>query len=227
MSRISPYYDEFGMADAVAAGEHRGAISGLWQELGLLQLDLLRGYGLQPEHTVLDLGCGCLRGGAHLVRYLDPGNYFGVDLLQSLLDAGYEKELALEGLQTRLPRENLLASATLDFEVFGVSFDYLLAMSVFTHLPMNHVRGCLEKATAAMRPGAQFIATYFRAPAEAPTFAATKQPGADIITYAGRDTYHMRANDLDHLAQGLDLSVRHIGPYGHPRGQELVIFTKS
>ena len=101
-------------AGEVELGHHRRLIGDLWEEMGQKQLDFLIGEGLRPEHKLLDVGCGALRGGLHFIRYLDVGNYVGIDINQSLLDAGYEIELAQCGLKARMPRENLICSG--DFE---------------------------------------------------------------------------------------------------------------
>ena len=58
---------------------HREQVGGLWDEVGALQIDFLRAQGLRPPDTLLDVGCGCLRGGVHLVGYLEPGRYYGID----------------------------------------------------------------------------------------------------------------------------------------------------
>jgi hypothetical protein len=52
---------------------HRGFIGGLWDELGRLQVDFPVSEGLEPAHVLLDIGCGSLRGGVHLIPYLEPG----------------------------------------------------------------------------------------------------------------------------------------------------------
>ncbi|MGH7055210.1 MAG: hypothetical protein ACREFK_05155 [Stellaceae bacterium] len=89
--RISSYVDE-------------ARIGGFWEEIGKFQFAVMTAHGLMPRHSLLDIGCGCLRGGVHFIRYLEPGNYVGVDVNQSLLDAGYDVELASAGLQARMPR---------------------------------------------------------------------------------------------------------------------------
>jgi hypothetical protein len=58
----------------------------------------LKNAELKPHHSLLDVGCGCLRDGIHFIGYLKRGNYVGIDINQSLLDAGYEIELARAGL---------------------------------------------------------------------------------------------------------------------------------
>lgn len=62
------------------------AVGGLWQQMGQLQFDFLVRQGLKPEHRLLDIGCGTLRGGRHFIRYLNPGNYTGMDISPKALD---------------------------------------------------------------------------------------------------------------------------------------------
>ena len=82
---ISRFYDRKAIADAVKAGRHRESVGGLWDQIGQLQFDFLVANGLRPEHKLLDIGCGSLRGGVKFVRYLQSGHYFGTDLNGSLL----------------------------------------------------------------------------------------------------------------------------------------------
>src|SRR6476619_314261 len=92
-------YDDRDLIDnEVREGRHRAVIGGMWEEIGALQLGFLVSQGLARSDKLLDIGCGCLRGGVHLVEYLDASNYYGVDINESLLQAGYQVELARAGL---------------------------------------------------------------------------------------------------------------------------------
>ena len=119
----SVYDDPSVVAGQVKAGQHREVIGGLWDQMGQLQLDFMQARGLQPAQQFLDLGCGSLRGGVQFVRYLQPGHYYGLDNNQSLLDAGYDVELATAGLQGRLPRENLFCNPNFELPVADGFFD--------------------------------------------------------------------------------------------------------
>ena len=44
--------------------------------------------GLKPGDVCVDYGCGTLRIGHHVINYLDPDNYWGLDISQYLLDEG-------------------------------------------------------------------------------------------------------------------------------------------
>ena len=48
---------------------------------------------MQPGLRFLDVGCGSLRAGRFISQYVDPGNYYGIDINHSLLVAGYDAEL--------------------------------------------------------------------------------------------------------------------------------------
>ena len=49
---------------------------------------VLRRHGLQRRHTFVDYGCGSLRLGRPVIRYLEPGRFWGLDITQAFLDAG-------------------------------------------------------------------------------------------------------------------------------------------
>jgi len=84
------------------------------------------------------------------VGYLEAGNYIGVDLSQSLLDAGFEVKVKAAELQDKLPRENLVCSWTLNLIGLRRRFDFALAHSLFTHLTFNRIRRCLEQLATVM-----------------------------------------------------------------------------
>ena len=79
MSKINQY-DQQLTQERINAGIHRDMVGGRWDEIGRLQFDFLRARGLKPAHRPLDIGCGCLRGGIHAIKYLDAGNYYGLDI---------------------------------------------------------------------------------------------------------------------------------------------------
>jgi len=164
VSVVNNYYDTEVLRTQIAKGEHRQAIGGMWDEIGKMQFDYMRAAGLTPDMRFLDVGCGCLRGGIHVVNYLEAGNYFGIDLSRNLLDAGYDLEITGARLQDKLPRTNLHATDTFDLTPFGQIFDMALAVSVFSHLTLNHLKLCLMNLGSCMRPGGRFHVTYFNSP---------------------------------------------------------------
>ncbi len=224
---INKYYDSELTAQAVARGQHRGWVGGMWEEIGRLQFDFLTQSGLQPGSKLLDLGCGCFRAGVHLIEYLESGHYYGMDISQDLLDAGYTQELVPRGLHTRLPRENLLVSEDFEVEQFSTCFDTVIAQSVFTHLSFNHLRQCLQRLAPCVKPGGVFYATAFLCPPEQGLTEPLKHQPGGITTYPTRDPFHYRPEDFAYAASDLPWRTEVIGDWGHPRNQSMIAYHRT
>jgi len=220
MRGVNAYWRELSDAE-IASGQHRELVGGMWQEVGRLQMEFLRDQGLAPEHTLLDIGCGALRGGVHFIEYLRPRQYFGFDINESLLNAGM-KELGERGLHGRAP--NLAHNGDFDLAVFGVNaFDYLVAQSVFTHLYMNQIIRCLASAAAVMNSQSRFYATFFEAPSSAYIDPIRHQPG-NALTFFDRDVFHYSFSEMKIMAEAAGLRVDYVGDWGHPRSQKMLCF---
>lgn len=206
--------------------DHRAAVGGRWEEIGELQLRFLRDRGLEPQHRFLDIGCGSLRGGVRFVSYLDRGHYFGIDISAPLIERG-RRELAAAGLDDR--DAQLLVDDSFSFERFGSEFDFAIAQSVFTHLPLNSIYRCLVNASRVLRPGGRLYATIFEQESERHDLAPFDwhtQDGRTLTTWPDRDPFHYRPEILAELCEGLPLSFRYIGDWAHPRCQRMLEFTR-
>ena len=202
---------------------HRQAVGGLWEQIGRLQLDFLRAQGLQPHHSLLDIGCGSLRAGVHLIAYLERGRYVGVDRDQALLDAGRDEELGTEMFERKQP--TLLCDAEFDFDRLGRLFDVTLAQSLFTHLPANAIVRCLAETERALVAGGELYATFFEAPNR--RWLEPIEQCAGVVTYLDRDPYHYDPGFFVWACEGTALSVSPPFDWGHPRNQRMLIFSKS
>jgi SAM-dependent methyltransferase len=220
MVGVNSYHHILSDSDIVA-GAHRGFVGGLWEEIGQLQFDFLLAHGLKPNHTLVDIGCGALRGGIHFVRYLQPGNYYGLDINPSLISAG-QKELEAAGLADR--RAELVVNDKFELSTFGRTFDYGLAVSVFTHLYLNHIARCLCEMRKVMRPNSQFFCTFFEAASPIHLAPITHSPG-NITTYYDSDPFHYGFEELDRLAMHCGLAARLMGDWVHPRDQRMIAIT--
>ncbi len=218
----SVYYDPASMGSILASGQHRDIIGGMWDEIGLMQLDMLKQQGLLPHHVLLDLGCGCLRLGCKAVAYLEPGKYWGTDLVQELMDTGYEKELVPLGLATRLPRSQLVQDTEFTFDSIPDNIDFVIAQSVFTHLPLNHLRLCLARLALHLKGPATFLFTIFEPEPGTAIHESSKQSRGGVVTHPHKDPFHMRLEDLHYAAHDLPWSIEFIGDWNHPRNQKLV-----
>jgi SAM-dependent methyltransferase len=211
---------------AVSEGRHREVVGGKWDEIGRLQLDFLIAKGLSPSSTLIDIGCGCLRGGVHFISYLDDNLYFGIDSNASLLEAGYDLELKALDLQQKLRRENLICNDEFNFESIERSFDFAIAQSLFTHLPQNHIRLCLRRLSKKMPICGRFYATFFQVAEDHPIGESFDHLG-QITTSETKDPYHYRFSDIIRLCEGLPWSVKLHGDWGHPRGQQMIEFVRT
>ena len=202
---------------------HRQFVGGCWEELGELQFTFLVKEGLRPEHVFLDVGCGSLRGGVHFVRYLDRCHYFGLDSNEELLDAG-RRELEEVGLDPGAA--TLVRDDAFRFDRFGARFDLALAHSVFTHLPLNAIMRCLGELERVLVPGARFFATFF--PSAGPRLGTDSfRPYPSITTHVDRDPYHYDPDVFRWAVEGSTLACELVGEWGHPRGQQMLRFTKD
>ncbi len=225
-SKISPYYDFENVDQSIKEGKHREIVGGLWDEIGRLQFELMRTQGLLSNHKLLDIGCGSLRGGVHFIKYLDDKNYFGIDINSSIIDAGYEYELD-DDLRNKLPKDNLKAIDDFDFSSFNIQFNFAIALSVFTHLPLNHIRICLERLADAIPPGGKFIASFFEIPETASNYSEYLQKPGNITTYSIKDPYHYKFSDFQNIAAGMPWTLHYLGDLQHPRNQKFILFERN
>lgn len=201
----------------------RGSVGGRWEEIGKLQFDFLRDQGLQPGHRFLDVGCGALRGGMHFVPYLDAGQYYGIDRSQRLLDAGTQ-QLREANLEDRRP--TLVRIEDFGLERLGKRFDYALAQSVFTHLPVNLIARCLVNVDRVLLPGGVFFATFFEN-WNGKQYVGPLIQGDGVVSYYDQDPYHYTPDAFEWACKGTDLTADYVGDWGHPRNQLMFAFRKA
>ena len=220
MKSVNSYWQQLSEED-IAAGKHREFVGGFWDDIGRLQMEFLKQQGLQSGHRLVDVGCGALRGGIHFAAYLDRGDYFGLDVNPSLIEAG-KLELEEAGLQEK--KANLAVSDKFELTTFGAHFDYGIAVSLFTHLPMNHIIRCLVEVRQTLVPGGKFYATFFEAPTSGHLEPILHEPGG-ITTLLDEDPFHYSLKDMEAIAELAGLSVQYVGDWGHPRSQKMLCFS--
>jgi SAM-dependent methyltransferase len=132
-----------------------------FERVGRLQLITLLRAGLYPQSKVLDIGCGCLRGGYWLIHFLAPGHYFGIEPNRAMLEAGLHHLLEPEVLRTKQPRFD--HNSSFDASVFGEKFDFFLARSIWTHASKGQIAQMLDSFVLSSAGGAVFLTSYLRA----------------------------------------------------------------
>lgn len=161
--------------------------------IGNWQVDFLKRQGLQPHHVILDIGCGDLRSGIPLVRFLQPGCYTGVDqadiaIRQGLLSASPD-DLAKQ--------PSFFVGGDFGFDAIGRTFDFAWAHSVLTHVDLSVAAKCLESTYMILSPGGVFLVSYFPAPDQFPWSntmiyrVGSESTGVEEkLTYGYRNPYH-------------------------------------
>ena len=104
---------------------------------GLLQFEHLLSLGLHPDDVVVDFGCGSLRVGQHLIKYLHPGHYWGFDVTDRFFADG----LALIGetvVDEKRPNLRKIGPDTLA-EARRSSPRFVVSIAVLKHVPQNEI----------------------------------------------------------------------------------------
>jgi SAM-dependent methyltransferase len=138
--------------------EKRHALVGqahLWQMKRDFQIAFLTDVGLKPEHYLLDIGCGTLRGGIPVIQYLNEGHYFGVDARPEVIEEA-SKELEVEKLTGKNPV--LTSTPTISSLDLGRTFNYVWAFSVLFHMTDEIVDDCFAFVERHLEPLGVFYA---------------------------------------------------------------------
>lgn len=202
-------------ADRIAELGHRSFVGGdgkYWDEISRLQYDLLIANGLLPHHVVLDIACGSLRAGKEFIRYLNKGNYLGLDKEIDLIILGVACELGVEEFKSKRPK--FVISDKFDFSGFPVKPDFAIAQSLFTHLTKDDIRLCLTRLREFVDREVRFFATFFEVnePVE-------NQKVSDAI-----ECFFYTKDEVKDIAGLAGWKMSYIGEWGHPRGQHLLRF---
>lgn len=209
------------LTNKIVEGSHRDMIGGMWDQIGELQFQALVQRGLKPHHTLIDVGCGSLRGGVKFIEYLEPLKYYGTDINTQFIQAGFDNELNASQRQ-KLGRQSFRVSDHFDFEFNVPHFDFGIAVSVFTHLSENKIKLCLHNLRKKFDGGC-FYATFFKSDHTKYNQPIEQIPG--LQTYSFMDPYHYTVDEIARMAELTGWGFNWIGDIGHPRNQQLAEFT--
>lgn len=198
--------------DGVRTVGHRAYVGGMWWEIGRLQFSFLVEQGLRPHHYLLDIGCGALRAGIHLVPFLDAGHYMGIDREETLIRRGVEQELGQALLELKQP--DLRVSSDFDFQQFGQAPDYALAQSLFTHLTDRDIRRCLRSLHRVAPSHARLYATFFEA---RETVANPDRSHAHL-------PFRYTVEEMEEMARETGWRLTYLGDWDHPRDQQMLLY---
>jgi hypothetical protein len=113
-------------------------------------LDILLTHGLRPEHVVVDYGCGSFRLGRALIEHLDPGHYWGLDVIEEFLESG----MALLGPELKAekcPNARVISAASLA-ETAAAKPDFIISWHVCSKVPPSRLTDYFGKIVSLMGP---------------------------------------------------------------------------
>ena len=118
------------------------AVGGEFEGFGAVMREILIASGLQPQHTLIDVGCGSGRLTAALRHYL-TGGYLGIDVVPDLL--AYARE--------RCGRPDWRFEETSEIRIPAAdnSADMVCFFSVLTHLLHEDSFHYLTEATRVLK----------------------------------------------------------------------------
>jgi len=127
--------------------------------------------GLQPHHSVLDIGCGIGRMAVPLSHFLnEKGTYDGFDIVKSGIDwcnkhisSKYPNfRFQYTGLYNQLYNTSDKADASnFVFPYDNAKFDFVFLTSVFTHMMPPEVEHYINEIGRVMKPGATCLMSFF------------------------------------------------------------------
>lgn len=202
---------------------HRSEVGpgGMYDVIGAQQFCIVFGLGLREHHKLLDFGCGSLRGGRLFIAYLLPGNYYGVEPQEWLVQKGIEEELGESVITLKKPKFYHFD----DFKIvthIRQKFDYILMQSILSHCGSDLVDLLVGQAARALVPGGKFACTFFIGGSSGPSGWL----GHGVSTHRME---YMAAVGKRHGLAMKDLKMhQRPGPHQlkHPAGQRWICYVK-
>jgi SAM-dependent methyltransferase len=128
-------------------------------------------WGLEPDHRVLDLGCGVGRFAVAYAAFADDrASYDGLDVSAEAI------EICNRYISSNLPRFNFhlvdvfnakyrseadSRAASYEFPFPDRSFDFVFSNSLFTHLTRADVENYVHEIGRVLMPGGRCLNTFF------------------------------------------------------------------
>lgn len=145
--------------------------SGDFLSQGKHHLELLKEYtSLQPDYSVLDVGCGIGRAAVPLTQYLSTkGKYEGFDVVKKGIDwcrKNISKDFPNFNFQ-HISLNNDLYNLTnqkaenFKFPYEDNSFDTVFLFSVFTHMQPKEVQNYLNEIYRVLKTDGKCLSTFF------------------------------------------------------------------
>ena len=163
---------------AVDAEERERAL-GAFRRNGLHRFETLVNHGLAPHHSCVDYGCGMLRIGQHIIRFLNCANYWGLDVTDRFFRDGVE--LLEEGLiESKAPHLRVIDDSVIA-ALERKPPDFVFSNAVLKHVPPFELDGFFDNFVRLIGPRTRAIIFFEEAPEQRQTAGATWAYPADLL----------------------------------------------
>jgi len=168
------------------------------------------------------VGCGSLPAAVHLLPFLEPDHYWGLEKNDALVDAGVSVELPRAGVIPE--RGHFVINETFDLEEIPQRFDFAVASSLFAYVPFNAVARCIASVVRKLKPSGRFYATWFENP-DAADFEPIVRPDGGM-TYSDRQPYHYPFDLVQQVCTAVGATVERVDDPTNPRGESLLVISR-
>ena len=121
-------------------------------------LPVLQKLGLRADMRCIDYGCGGLRVGRHLIEFLEPDSYIGLDVVDDFYRAGRQL-LDPKLVAAKRPRFGLVDETDGD-----LTHDFLFANAVVQHVPPAELDAFFARLARLTTPGSRSCALFVVSP---------------------------------------------------------------
>ena len=196
---------------------HKNYIGGEddFEDYGKKLFESLLKFKIKPNSVTFDIGCGCLRIGKHLINYLDKEKYYGLEPEEELIKYALKSLVSKELIENKNPK--FVSNYCFDLSEFKKKAQFVIINSIFTHLNKKDVHKCLSEICRYLDVDGKVIAT----------FSKTKRPQIQILKSHNHRNFFYTIDEMEQIGKYVGLKTNYLGNnWGHPRNQDLIIFTK-
>ncbi len=215
LSKKEDLHKQFGQDQEIGGKHYRSYVGppNYYDLIGATQFNLLTLFGMRETSSLLDIGCGSLRGGRFSIMYLRPGRYFGIDPEEWAIQDGLRSHFDEELVRRREP--SFVIDGDFAFTKFDRAFDFLMAHSIFTHTPKWQIAKCMTEAKKVMIPETVFLATFFET-LDGGDYEGEEWLYPDIVRY--------RKSTISEIVSAAGLEGQHL-EWPHPFNQKWIALT--
>jgi hypothetical protein len=173
-------------------------------------------HGLLPKHTCIDYGCGSLRVGQHLINYLEPRNYLGLDIISDFYEAG--KTLLPSQLMERKQPEFQTIDQT-PVVARRADADFIVSFAVLKHVPPSELDAYFRGIIALMASRTKVLIDFNES-------KRTARAGAKIWNYCADEIVRSFLNQDEGLTYTVN-SISGGSDGGFRRGRSLLLIERN